>query len=578
MLFREIPFLRLFAPLCAGVIVAEVLPHGGAAAWIMTAAAAAVMTLRLFHKSYHSDPLFGAALIIFLMAAGYLLHITGKERLSNFERSRQLFMVRISGYPEKKNNSCSFRAKIIPASGDDQQYTPHGSLLLYFISDTLPSAWQPGDKLLVRLTPQPVVNNGNPCEFNYRRYLEGQGIKYFGFFRAADVLEYQPAGRLTVRERSLVAAHRMIGAFRKAGLEGEELGLVTALTIGDKDLIDKEHLTTFSRSGAMHIMAVSGMHVGMISLGLSFLLFFLRGRLQILKVLIIMAGLWGFAFITGMSPSVLRATIMFTFLQAGTLMHRPATGINNLLSSAFILTAARPAVIFEAGFQLSYLAVAFIILFYEPLYRAITIRKKIPDYLWQMVAVSLVAQAGTLALAVRLFNIFPLLFLATNIVVIPISFIVLALAFLLIVFSAFTPVASFFALLLGKLSGFTLSFTGMISSLDLGVVENIGLTTVETILLTTAAALLLTSLLKMRKITLKPFIVAASLFIFSGIVRNLDESRKERVIVYNIRGKELRARQHGRVLMLTTDDGIVPPEVKKHASTRGLKIKIMQTR
>jgi competence protein ComEC len=560
-LFREIPFLRLFAPLCAGVIVAEALPSAATAAWIMTAAVTAVMTLRLFHKNYHSDTLFGTALIIFLMAAGYLLHFVGKERLSNLERSRQLFMVRISGYPEKKSNSCSFRAKIITASMDGQQYAPHGSLMLYFISDTLPSRWQPGDNLLVRITPQPVVNNGNPCEFNYRRYLEGQGIKYFGFFRAADMLEYHPAGRLTVRERSLVAAHRMISAFKVAGLDGEELGLVTALTIGDKDLIDKEHLTTFSRSGAMHIMAVSGMHVGMISLGLSFLLFFLRGRLQILKVLIIMTALWGFAFITGMSPSVLRAT-----------------SINTLLASAFILTAARPAVIFEAGFQLSYLAVAFIILFYEPLYRVVRLRKKIPDYLWQMVAVSLVAQAGTLALAVRLFNIFPLLFLATNIVVIPISFIVLALAFLLIVFSAVTPMAAFFAMLLGKLSGFTLSFTGMISSLDHGVIENIGLTTVETILLTLATALLLTPLLKIRRITLKPFIVAASFFLFAGVIRNLEESGKERVIVYNIKGKELRARQHGRVLMVTTVDGRVPPEVKKHASTRGLKIKAMPPR
>jgi len=573
--FREIPFLRLFAPLCAGVLVAEALPHAATAAWIITAAAVSVMTLRLFHRCYHYDILFGTALIIFLMATGYLLNFAGKERLSNLTGSRQLFMVRLSGYPDQKDKSCSFRAKIMTASMGGKQYSPRGSLLLYFLTDTLPSRWQPGDILLVSITPQPVVNNGNPCEFNYRRYLEGQGIKYFGFFRAGDIVRYHPAGRLTVRERSLVAAHRMIGAFKAAGLDGEELGLVTALTIGDKDLIDKEHLTTFSRSGTMHIMAVSGLHVGMISMGLSFLLFFLCGRLKILKVLIIMAALWSFAFITGMSPSVLRATIMFTFLQAGTLMQRPASGMNSLLASAFILTAARPAVIFEAGFQLSYLAVAFIILFYEPLYSVFRIRKKIPDYLWQMVAVSLVAQAGTLALAVRLFNIFPLLFLVANIVVIPISFIVLALASLLIVFSAFPPVAAFFSMLLGKLSGFTLSFTGMISSLDHGVIENIGLTMVETILLTAATALLLTSLLKIRKITLKPFIVVASLFLLTGIVRNIEESRRDRVIVYNIRGKELLAAQHGRVLMLTNVDGPVPPEVKKHASTRGLKIKVM---
>ena len=467
---------------------------------------------------------------------------------------------------------------MVNVTADSAQYSPHGSLLLYFMSDTLPSRWQPGDRLTVRITPKPAENNGNPCEFNYRRYLEGQGVRYLGFFRAGDIIEYQPANRLTLRERSLVAAHRMIGAFEKAGLQGEELGLVTALTIGDKDLLDKEQLTTFSRSGAMHIMAVSGLHVGMISLGLSFMLFFLRGKLNIMKSVIIITALWGFAFITGMSPSVLRATIMFTFLQAGTLIHRPAPGMNNLLASAFILTAARPAVIFEAGFQLSYLAVAFIIMFYYPLYRAIRFRNKVADYFWQMTAVSLVAQAGTLALAVRLFNIFPLFFLVTNIVVIPVSFAVLALAFLLILFSGMTPVASFFAMLLGKLSGFTLGFTGMISSIDHGVIDNIGLTAAGAVLMTIALALLFASLLRTSKITLKPFLVAASLFLLCGTLKNLKESSQERLIVYNIKGKELRALQDGRVLMVARADGQVPAEVKKHAATRGLKIKTVKPR
>jgi len=576
--FREIPFLRIFAPFCAGVIVAEAAPSVVTVAWAMAGIAALVITLRLTRKSYHTDTVFGTAVVIFFLTAGYLMHITTKASLSTISESRQLFTVRISGYPEKKNASCTCRAKIINASEDGRQYSPRGCLLLCFISDTLPPGWQPGDRLTVRLTPKPAENNGNPCEFNYRRYLEGQGVRYLGFFRPGDIIDYRPAGRLTLRERSLVVAHKMIRAFARAGLEGEELGLVTALTIGDKDLIDKEHLTTFSRSGAMHIMAVSGLHVGMISLGLSFMLFFLRGKLKIMKAVIIITALWGFAFITGMSPSVLRATIMFTFLQAGTLIHRPAPGMNSLLASAFILTAARPAVIFEAGFQLSYLAVAFIIMFYYPLYRTIRFKNKVADYFWQMTAVSVVAQAGTLALAVRLFNIFPLFFLVTNIVVIPISFVVLALAFLLIVFSGVAPLASFFAMLLGKLSGFTLGFTGMISSIDHGVIDNIGLTTAGAVLLTIAIALLFTTLLRIWKVTLKPFLAIASLFLLCGTLKNLKESRQEKVIVYNIRGKELRAIQDGRVLIVTPADGTVPAEVKKHAATRGLKIKIIKSR
>jgi competence protein ComEC len=574
--FREIPFLRLFAPLCAGVIVAEYFRIPAAVSWILMAAAMAAMSLRVRRKSYFTDIIFGTALTVFITCCGCLLRQSEKERLSDLDEGRRQILVRISEYPEKVRNGCSFTAKIIAVTQKGISSSPRGSLLLYFMADTLPSFWQPGDMLLVSTSPRPVMNNGNPCEFNYRRYMEGQGIRYMCFFRPRDIIGYHPAVHLSLRERSLVTAHRMVRAFEAAGLHGDELALVTAFTIGNKDMLDRERLTSFSRSGTMHIMAVSGLHVGMISLGLSLMLFFLKGRLRVAKTLIIVTALWAFAFITGMTPSVLRATIMFTFLEAGTLMHRPASGMNNLLASAFILTAFRPSVIFEAGFQLSYLAVAFIIAFYYPLYRTIRIKNRIADYLWQMIAVSLVAQAGTLALTIRLFNIFPLLFLVSNIIVIPVSFAVLVLAFLLIIFSPVPPVSGFIAMLLGKISGAILQFTSMISSVPHGVIENIGMTSPETVLLTVTLALLLTVLLKVRKITLKPFLIGASLFILCGIIINVSESRKDTVIVYNIKGREMKVRQYGRRLFVTPGNGTVPAEIRKHAATRRLKIEVTE--
>lgn len=555
--------------------MAEAAPPVTAVAWIVAVVAAiavAVMTVRLFRKSYFSDKLYGAAIALFLFAAGVLLRTEEQARPDELGDSRQLITVRLSEYPEKKNASWSFRAKIISVNENDSLRHPRGSLMLWFMSDTLPSVWKPGDHLVLSVRPRPVENNGNPCEFNYCRYLEGQGIKYMAFFRPVDIREYRTGTRHTVRESSLIAAHAMIGAFSKAGLRGESLGLVTALTIGDKELLDRERLTSFSRSGAMHIMAVSGLHVGMISMALSWMLFFLRGRLMVVRAAIIVPALWAFAFITGLSPSVLRATIMFTFLQAGSLLHRPAASMNSLLASAFIITAVRPAVIFEAGFQLSYLAVAFIIAFYYPFYRLLRIKNRVADWLWQMTAVSLVAQAGTLALTVRLFNIFPLLFLLTNIVVIPVSFIVLLLAMLLLITSPFPPLSSFLAFILDHLARFTLSFTGAISSVGHGVIMNIGMSATETMLLTIVMAFLMMALLRVGKITLKPFIVAAMLLIACNTVKTVQEMRRERVIVYNIRGAELSVRQHGRLLLVPPVDGIVPAEVRKHASTRGLKI------
>ena len=544
-------------------------------AFIVAAASLSLMTLRLFRKSYFSDTHFGVALAIFLLASGYILRTEERRRPGDMIETGQLVSVRLSGFPEKKNSSCSFIASIISAANDDSIYYPHGSMMLWFMSDTIPSGWRPGDRMLLRITPRPAVNNGNPCEFNYRRYLEGQGVRYMAFFRASDIIAYRSANHRSLRESSLIVAHGMIDTFRRAGLSGEELGLVTALIIGDKELLDKEKLTSFSRAGAMHVMAVSGLHVGMISIALSFLLFFLKGRGRVFRALIIVTALWGFAFITGMSPSVLRATIMFTFLQAGSLLNRPATGMNNLLASAFILTALHPAVVFEAGFQLSYLAVAFILSFYHRLHMLVRVKNRIGNYLWQTAAISLIAQAGTLALTVRLFNIFPLLFLLSNIVVIPITFMVMVLAMLLIATSAFTTVSAFIALILGRIAGFTLTFTGFISSMDHGVIMNIGMSAAETIILTATTALLLTSLLRVRKITLKPFMIAAMLLIACNGVKTIKEARRDRVIVYNIRGDEFRVRQVGRLLLVPPSGGNVPAEVRKHAVTRGLKIVVI---
>ena len=536
--------------------------------------ALAVMTIRLIRTVFHSDTLFGAALIIFLAAAGFLLRRGEQQRPGDLDGKRQEIALRLSGYPAKSNSGCSFRAKILSVKDGDTLTHPGGSLLLWFQSDTVPAGWKPGDLLSLNIKPVKVENNGNPCEFDYTRWLEGQGIRHMAFFRASDITGYSPEVRRSLRESSLIAARGMAEAFRRAGLQGEELGLIIALTIGDKELLEKERLTSFSRSGAMHIMAVSGLHVGMISMALSWLLFFLRGKLKRIRVLIIIPALWGFAFITGMTPSVLRATIMFTFLQAGSLINRPATGMNNLLASAFILIAVHPGVVFEAGFQLSYLAVGFIIAFYNSLYRLIRIKNRILDYLWQMTAVSLVAQAGTMALSVRLFNMFPLLFLLTNIVVIPISFVVVILAMLLLISSPFPHVAAFFALVLDRLAGFTLGFTGMISSADHGVIMNIGMSASETIMLTVSIALLLAALLRTGKLTLRPFLVAATILLVCNSVKTEQEIRQDRLITYNIRGDKLTVRQYGRVLLVPSSDGSVPAEVRKHAVTRGLKIEL----
>lgn len=577
MLFREIPFLRLFVPLCAGVIVADSVPHLEAVAISAAAVAMAAMSLRVCKLSFMPDRLFGLSLVFFLVSTGYILYAQSMKKAGDLEEKAQNVIVRLAEYPRKRSGSYSFRAGIIAVAEGDSCYAPGGSLLLWFMSDTVPSGWRPGDMLELHTTPRQIENNGNPCEFNYRRHLQGRGIRYMAFFRTRDIQAHTPASRLSLSEISERASHRIITLFAGAGLHDEALGLVTALTLGDRELLDRDHLNDFSRAGAMHVMAVSGLHVGMISLALSWMLFFMRGKLKRLKAIIIILLLWCFAFITGLSPSVMRATIMFTFIQTGSMMQRPASAMNNLLASAFILTVIRPSVLFEAGFQLSYVAVAFILVFHQHLYTLIRTRRVVIRYLWQVIALSLVAQAGTMPLTVRLFNIFPLFFLITNIVIIPLTFIVLMSAVLLILLSPFPAISSFIAVWLDGLSRLALGFASAISSFDHAVLGNIGMTALETVALTATIALLLTTLFRIRKITLKPFLLAALIFLCCNTGKSALEGRKREPVIYNLRNNEYRAWQHGRRLMVLPRDGAIPEEARKHAATRGLKIVIIDS-
>jgi len=523
------------------------------------------------------DIVSGIAIMLFFTGAGFILHHTEEKKYSALDEVRQIFLIKLTDYPEKKKNSYSIECSIEASGVEQLTFHPRGKLLIYYITDTIKENLIPGDILKVKMTPKPVRNNGNPCEFNYSRYMKGRGFMYYGFVRPADIEEHSLPQKRSITEYSSIVARKMVESFVHAGLKDENLGLVTALTIGDKEFLDKEHLTSFSRAGVMHVMAVSGMHVGMISLFLSSLLFFLKKRFTILKTIIIIITLWAFAFITGLSPSVMRATIMFSFLQAGTLIKRPGNSMNILLASAFILLVARPSMLFEAGFQLSYLAVFFIIAFYEPLFEVFKTKNKITRWLWQMTAISIVAQAGTFPLTVRLFNTFPVLFLISNIIIIPLSFVITIMALILYPLSNITPLASAIAWILSLLSSLTIDFTSFISSLPYSVITGVGMTTAGTIAMTIALALFWASALRVKKMTLRPSVIFMIIFFLCGMITILNERNKEGIIVYNIRGEALPAIQSGLNLAVISSSGDIPAEVKRHACTRGLSLSSLKT-
>jgi len=324
----------------------------------------------------------------------------------------------------------------------------------------------------------------------------------------------------------------------------------------------------------MHIMAVSGLHAVILSLFIFNLLFFMKGSYNIFRILITIIILWSFAFVTGLTPSVLRATLMFTFIQAGTLMKRRVNGINSVLASAFVLILIRPSVIFDAGFLLSYSAVIYIISFYQDFYLKLQFRNWLPDKIWQSTVITIVAQAGTLPLTIMLFNRFPAYFVLTNLVIVPLSSLLIVTSCLIPLLYPVKFLSIFFAYILNNLTGLTEYITAKAASMPGSNIENIGMTIPESILLTITIFLFFLYLLRRPSISVFFPVTALFFLVVAGSLTEISVRRSNELIVYNIPGTTAIGVKTGKILNIYSDSIISYPEIIRHSASLGLNVGI----
>ncbi len=483
MLHKEIPFLRIGLPLCAGIISGLFFkPDPVFLSVSALLIIAGFITSMIFNKC-QINTLFGVTITSSLFLLGLLLYNNEKASLSQLKNEPSVFSCTLSDFPEEKENSFLIKVKLHNRYIKNATLPVKGSMLLYNKKDSSIISLLPGDILMIKCSPIEITNRGNPYEFDYRFFMENHGIKYYAFTSGKNISVIQRPDNRKLVHRALIIREKIIDMYRERGITGDNLAIISAVILGQKNMLDPEQKQNFIKAGVMHVMAVSGLHAVILSMFVFSLLFFLKGRYNFFRILITILFLWSFAFVTGLTPSVLRATIMFTFIQAGTLMKRKVNGINSVLASAFILILIRPSVIFDAGFLLSYSAVIYIICFYQAFYEKLQFKSFIADKIWQSIVVTIVAQAGTLPLTIMLFNRFPVYFILTNLIIVPASS-------LLIITGCFIPllyplhyISTLIAKLLNLMTGLTENLTAMAADLPGSGLENIGMTTMECILL-----------------------------------------------------------------------------------------------
>jgi len=573
-LHKEIPFLRIIVPLCAGIVSGLYFTPG--LSFIIAFAVIIILCffVGLRFNRFITNPVYGVSLTLALYLTGLIIYKNEKEDISVLPHGEAIYSGYLDEYPEEKENTFRLLLKINKKTCREGQAHVNGTILLYIKKDQAVASMLPGDRLVVRCSPVEIKSRGNPYEFDYRFYMETRGIRYSAFADSTDIISHSVPERRKVIHRALMIREKIISMFRERGISGERLALVSAITLGQKNMLDPEQKNWFIKAGIMHIMAVSGLHAVILSLFIFKLLFFLKGRLNILRVFITLILLWSFAFVTGLTPSVLRATLMFSFLQAGNLLKRPANGINSVLASAFVLIVMRPSVIFDAGFLLSYSAVIYIIAFYRDFYSKITFRHKVTDWIWQSAAITIIAQAGTLPLTILLFNRFPTWFILSNVIIVPVSSLVIIAGALVPLTYPIGFLSHLVARILDFLTGLTETLTEKAASLPLASIENIGMTTIECILLTIVIFLFTRFLLTKKSFSVIYPLSALLLFLFAGTMRVISTRTTSQLIVYNTQGVLTVGIREGRRINLYSDTIVVGQEVKRHCAVLSLKPEI----
>lgn len=442
------PFLRLLMPLVVGILCGDAFPHV-LSAWEYVAGF--LLFLFIIGRYKHTGWVYGAAVYLFLGGTGFcLMSWQQGKTVFPFSGKPAVYRVCIREHPEERERSILCRVALL---GEVEQDTVTGCprnhlFLAYFPKDSATATLRRGDELLVSTRLVPPANNGNPDEFDYARYLRRKG--YSGTAYVADG-HWRKTGHDASRTVSQVALdyrEKVVGLYRSLGFETGELAVLAALTVGDKEELSDDIVETYSVSGASHVLALSGLHIGFLY---ALLLFVLRPlwrrwrRLKPLLLLLLVLFLVSFAFFTGLSSSVVRSVIMFSLLAfAGLQPEKPLT-LNTLAATAFLMLLCKPVWLFDVGFQLSFSAVAAIVLVQPKLYALWKVDNRFLRYLWGLMTVSVAAQLGTAPLVIFYFSRFSTHFLLTNLWVIPMVSLVLYSAVFLLMLTPLPFVQHLFA-------------------------------------------------------------------------------------------------------------------------------------
>lgn len=593
--WHQAPFVRLILPLVAGVITAAFynelyLPAIGLC--VLFLPLVIYLTLSTYFLKYGLRWIYGVAISIMFYFLGYAITVRNTEILNTHHYSKiyepgDKIIAAIDEPAITKENSYKSVIKVRSVVREHSIIPSKGKILVYFKKDISPRDIRYGRLIILDGQLADIPPPQNPEEFNYKRFLSFHNIYHKVSLLKSDfrVLDSLPSFTLFTMANN--AREHLTGVFEKYNLKENEYAVAAALMLGAREEIDKELVQAYSSSGALHVLSVSGLHVGVIFMVMNYLLLFLDKIKygSLFKMLLLLLGLWFYALLTGLSPSVVRAATMFSFVVAGKAGKRNTNIYNILACSAFFLLLINPYLIMEVGFQLSFLAVIGIV-FIQPkivewwnpyLPAAGKAGNWLLEQVWTITTISFAAQLATFALGLLYFHQFPNYFLFSNLVVIPLSTLIIYTGVVLFVVSPFElisgAIASAFKWMIIALNKSVL----MVEQLPYSLLEGISITVLETWMIYLMIIFTLAFfIMQEKKFSVLVLFILGSLLLYQ-VYEGFVQQKQKKIVIYNIAKTTAIDFIDGRTDILITDSALIGDEsrllfhIKHHWWDLGIK-------
>ena len=458
--FYRAPFVFLGAALCLGILFGEL-----ASSAVEFSMYLAGIVLLLFFIGFKYRRI--TTLPVLLMLVFFLGNLMFTEARKDFGTLRVGELTRVAEVIEAETTAATWKKVVVRVESEKRagKWQSRNEKVLLYSQFQL----KKGDVMLLKNELNSIQNAGNPGEFDAKSYWRNKNIAMMGFLGESDyvLLDYREPNVINAFFSSI---RNNLAASIDAFLPDTEASIAKALLLGDKGDLSKETRASFSSAGAMHVLAISGLHVGIIM----YLLFFVLKRFsrwisRKSAVIISLCFIWIFVGVTGASPSVVRSALMFSVLLIGQQSGRVGSSMNTLFFSAFLLLLNDPLLLFDIGFQLSYCAMLGIFLFYERVQSLIRTNSKLLNTAWDGTSLGIAAQVFTIPLTLYYFHQFPNYFWLTNLGVMLIAGVILGLGLSFFLFKAIPGLNVVLATILTWSLFALLYFVGWIESLPASV-------------------------------------------------------------------------------------------------------------